>query len=78
MRALVGIHSGTFLWQFLDTGEHNMRVSINNFTDWFYLFLFLRSRVDIEECLAAFTEQETLDGNEQPVSEVYFLYYTGA
>lgn len=26
-----------------------------------------RSRVDIEECLAAFTEQETLDGNEQPV-----------
>lgn len=25
-----------------------------------------RSRVDIEECLAAFTEQETLDGNEQP------------
>lgn len=27
-----------------------------------------RSRVDINECLAAFTESETLDGNEQPVS----------
>ncbi len=38
-------------------------------TNQLLIFDLCRSRVDIEECLAAFTEQETLDGNEQPVWE---------
>ena len=52
-----------------------VHINVDNSTNnLHHQFESYRNRVDIDECLAEFTKQETLDGNEQPVSSSKSFY----
>lgn len=63
---LIELFVGQFSSVIKCTDCHNESTCWDPFWDLSLAVPRYRSRVDIEECLAAFTEQETLDGNEQP------------